>query len=128
MEERRQCRPDRQSLVHNHPTGEVRPSDEDKDITDHLIQVGRILDIQVVDHLIIAPGTLFSLEVGGPMEEFREGTKCVPSYQVAERMRAAAIDAMERGMRRGIREGKLDGLEEDKMEGKKKPSRWPGPC
>lgn len=38
-------------MVHNHPSGSLSPSEADKDITDRLIQVGRIL----VDHLIITP-------------------------------------------------------------------------
>ena len=38
-------------MVHNHPSGSLTPSEADKDITDRLIQVGRIL----VDHLIITP-------------------------------------------------------------------------
>jgi len=45
-------------LVHNHPDGDVIPSDPDKNLTDHLIQVGRILHIKVVEHLIIAANTL----------------------------------------------------------------------
>nr|VFK43888.1 MAG: DNA repair protein RadC [Candidatus Kentron sp. TC] len=66
-------------LMHNHPAGEVRPSDEDKDVTDHLIQVGRILNTQVVDHLIISPETFFSFDITGLMEELRESTKYAPT-------------------------------------------------
>jgi len=37
-------------LVHNHPSGELRPTQEDKDITDRLIQVGRIIiKVDIVD-------------------------------------------------------------------------------
>ena len=46
-------------LVHNHPSGEVKPSDNDKDLTDRLNQVGRILAIEVIDHLIITTRTFF---------------------------------------------------------------------
>nr|VFJ77889.1 MAG: DNA repair protein RadC [Candidatus Kentron sp. FW] len=77
-------------LVHNHPAREIKPSDEDKDTTDHLIQVGRILNIQVVDHMIITPETFFSFEMNGLMGELRASTKYVPPYEVAERMREAA--------------------------------------
>nr|VFK17416.1 MAG: RadC-like JAB domain-containing protein [Candidatus Kentron sp. LPFa]VFK32275.1 MAG: RadC-like JAB domain-containing protein [Candidatus Kentron sp. LPFa] len=76
-------------LVHNHSAGEVRPSDADKDLTDHLIQVGRILNIHVVDHLIIAPETFFSFEITGLMAELWESTKYVPPYEVAERIQEA---------------------------------------
>ena len=37
-------------LVHNHPSGEVKPSKEDINITDRLIKVGIILGINVLDN------------------------------------------------------------------------------
>ena len=40
-------------LVHNHPSGNVEPSEEDLEITKKLIEVGENLDIKVVDHVII---------------------------------------------------------------------------
>ncbi|WP_334322654.1 JAB domain-containing protein [Gilliamella apicola] len=39
--------------VHNHLSDRLLSSEIDKDITDRLIQVGRILNIQLIDHLII---------------------------------------------------------------------------
>lgn len=41
--------------VHHHPSGRLALSLSDKDITDRLIQVGRILNIKFVDYLIISP-------------------------------------------------------------------------
>nr|VFK12559.1 MAG: DNA repair protein RadC [Candidatus Kentron sp. LPFa] len=108
-------------LVHNHPGEAVKPSDEDKDITDRLIQVGRILNIEVVDHLVITSETFFSFEMSGLMVELRASTKYVPPYEVAARIREAAekakAEGLERGIRRGIREGKIRGKEEGKEEG-----------
>ncbi len=40
-------------LVHNHPSGDLQPSEADKDTTDNLIQAGRIVRTEVSDHLII---------------------------------------------------------------------------
>jgi DNA repair protein RadC len=40
-------------LVHNHPSGDPTPSPEDHQVTDHLVQVGDMLDIPVVDHVVI---------------------------------------------------------------------------
>ena len=40
-------------LIHNHPTGSLRPSEADLDLTDNVIQIGRIININVVDHLIL---------------------------------------------------------------------------
>jgi DNA repair protein RadC len=42
---------------HNHPSGEVFPSHEDRGITTRLVQGGKLLDIQVLDHIIIGNGT-----------------------------------------------------------------------
>ena len=43
-------------LLHNHPSGDATPSTEDIRITRQLIEAGKVLDIRVVDHVIIAPG------------------------------------------------------------------------
>jgi DNA repair protein RadC len=41
-------------LVHNHPSGDPEPSDEDLSITKRLIEAGELLGIGVLDHVIIA--------------------------------------------------------------------------
>ncbi len=41
-------------LVHNHPSGNAEPSREDVAITRQLVDAGRIVDIRVLDHIIIA--------------------------------------------------------------------------
>ncbi len=41
-------------LTHNHPGGDVAPSAEDLRITRQLVQAGKIIDIRVLDHVIIA--------------------------------------------------------------------------
>ena len=46
-------------LIHNHPSGNPEPSNEDIAITKKIVEAGRILDIPVFDHLIIA-GNLFT--------------------------------------------------------------------
>lgn len=40
-------------LVHNHPSGDPTPSLEDESITERLAEVGRLLGVGVLDHLII---------------------------------------------------------------------------
>lgn len=40
-------------LVHNHPSGNPEPSNEDKEITEKVIKAGELLQIQVLDHVII---------------------------------------------------------------------------
>ena len=41
-------------LCHNHPSGVLSPSDNDIDLTKHLIEAGELLGIKVLDHLIIS--------------------------------------------------------------------------
>ncbi|MCS7106200.1 MAG: DNA repair protein RadC [Endomicrobia bacterium] len=43
-------------LVHNHPSGDTEPSEEDIKITKVIMKVGRILGIEVKDHVIIGDG------------------------------------------------------------------------
>lgn len=47
-------------LVHNHPSGTLYPSRADKELTHKLFEAGRMLDIAVIDHLIIAEREYFS--------------------------------------------------------------------
>lgn len=46
-------------LVHNHPAGDTEPSDEDKEVTLRCKEAGEKLDIELVDHVIIAPPRRF---------------------------------------------------------------------
>lgn len=40
-------------LAHNHPSGDPEPSEEDMKITERLVESGKILGIEVIDHIII---------------------------------------------------------------------------
>jgi len=50
-------------LAHNHPSGIVTPSQADIDITKHIIEVGKIIGIPVVDHVIIGTNKFISIDV-----------------------------------------------------------------
>lgn len=77
-------------LCHNHPSGELKPSLEDQDITDRLIQVGRIVNLPVIDHLIITDINYLSFADIGLMQKLEKSVKYVPSYEIAQRIRAEA--------------------------------------
>lgn len=51
-------------LAHNHPSGDHRPSADDYRANDRLKQVGEALGIPLVDHLIVAGSTIFSMREG----------------------------------------------------------------
>ena len=38
-------------LVHNHPSGETQPSHEDINLTNRLVECGRIMGIKIIDHI-----------------------------------------------------------------------------
>jgi len=52
-------------LLHNHPSGEAEPSQEDKTITRRLMEAGKLLDIPVLDHIIIGHKKYFSFREAG---------------------------------------------------------------
>lgn len=52
-------------LVHNHPSGQLKPSREDLQITNQLVGAGKILDIPVTDHLIVTREGYLSLREQG---------------------------------------------------------------
>lgn len=47
-------------FVHNHPSGEPEPSMEDRQMTERLVEAGKILGIQVLDHVVIGRWRYFS--------------------------------------------------------------------
>jgi len=47
-------------LIHNHPSGNPEPSSEDISITKKIVEVGKVMDIPVFDHIIIAGKTFTS--------------------------------------------------------------------
>lgn len=52
-------------VVHNHPSGDLRPSPEDKAIIKNLIKAGEILRIALIDSLIISTEDYYSFEDNG---------------------------------------------------------------
>ena len=48
-------------LVHNHPSGDPEPSEEDLSITKRLVEAGELLGISVLDHVIVASRGVVSL-------------------------------------------------------------------
>jgi len=52
-------------IAHNHPSGDVGPSEGDIIVTDKLLQAGKILDIQVNDHIIVGRNRYYSMLENG---------------------------------------------------------------
>ena len=47
-------------LVHNHPSGAIRPSGQDDALTHKIVEAAKLLDIAVLDHIIVGHGKYFS--------------------------------------------------------------------
>ncbi|MCX6274261.1 MAG: DNA repair protein RadC [Bacteroidetes bacterium] len=54
-------------LCHNHPSGNVRPSQQDIDLTKKIFAAGKLLEISVLDHVIVAQGSYYSFADEGMM-------------------------------------------------------------
>ncbi|MBL7913851.1 MAG: DNA repair protein RadC [Bacteroidia bacterium] len=54
-------------MCHNHPSGNHKPSDADLSLTKRIVEAGKVLDISVLDHLIIAGELYYSFADEGKM-------------------------------------------------------------
>lgn len=57
-------------LVHNHPSGNTNISESDKALTDKLLKAGKIIEIDVIDHLVITEKEFFSFADAGLIKDF----------------------------------------------------------
>jgi DNA repair protein RadC len=49
-------------VIHNHPSGDTSPSPEDVNLTRALVQAGKLLGIDMLDHIVVAYGKFTSLK------------------------------------------------------------------
>jgi DNA repair protein RadC len=52
-------------VIHNHPSGDPTPSPDDVAVTRAIVQAGKLLDVDVLDHLVIGQGRWISLKERG---------------------------------------------------------------
>ena len=52
-------------VAHNHPSGDVTPSNPDIDVTNRLVQAGEVIGIKVLDHIIVGNGKFTSMKFEG---------------------------------------------------------------
>ena len=102
-------------MVHNHPDEVVLlPSDADMDLTNHMYQVGKFLNLPVLDHLIINEKKFLSFANTHVLERLARSKKYVLQYkEEAERIR-------EKGRKEGMKIGEIIGREKGEKVGIKK--------
>ncbi len=54
-------------VVHNHPSGLVKPSDEDIKLTQRILEAGKIIGIELLDHVIVSRDNYYSLKANQDM-------------------------------------------------------------
>lgn len=99
-------------LVHNHPSGNLKPSEADLDTTNKLIQAGLLFDIDVVDYVIVTKHSYYSFCDSGLIEKLRWDRKYALTFirdkQVAKEIEKIKKDA-ERHKNRLIKQGEKKG-------------------
>ena len=106
-------------LVHNHPSEPLRPSEEDLDLTNRLIQAGLIMDIEVVDHVIVTKYSYYSFCDSGLIEKLRWDNKYALTFirdkqvteEIAKIKKEVAREKLKEGIKQGIEEGEKQGAQ-----------------
>lgn len=67
-----------------------QPKKGEKDAIDRLLQIGKIVNMPIIDHQIISPKNFLSFEKEGIMQELQQSLKYVPSYELAHQIQEQA--------------------------------------
>ena len=101
-------------LIHNHPSGNLRPSEADINITDQLIQIGRMHNCLVLDHLIINNHSYYSFCDSGLIQKLNDSPKFVPSFLYEkwqkEKIEKNKSQLIKEAEKKGINKGKNEGI------------------
>jgi DNA repair protein RadC len=92
-------------LVHNHPAGILIPSPTDEDLTDQLIQVGLIMHVPILDHLIISETSYYSFKNAGLLDELSKSIKYLPKYKLEQRFEKQLLKTEKKAKKEGVKEG-----------------------
>ena len=122
-------------LIHNHPSGNIKPSQEEKDFTDKMIQACNLMNISLFEHIIITKHSYFSFADTGLIEQLEESTKYLLSYELERKLHEELQEArkeieieskikikksLKKGRQEGLEEGIAKGIEEGEKKGRKK--------
>ncbi len=110
-------------LVHNHPSGGLKPSQSDMDLTNKLIKAGDLLDISVIDHVIVTDKSFFSFATAGLMDKLQEDNKYALSFVYKKKMKKKMEELKRSVEKEKLEFGKIklkEGKEKGKLEGAKK--------
>ena len=107
-------------LVHNHPSGDLIPSEADLGLTNRLIKVGMLLNIEVLDHVIVSPNTFYSFRANSLIEKLKYDKKYAYTFlfekeinkkitllkkEVEKEKKEIAAQNFQKGEEKGIKKG-----------------------
>ncbi|WP_298423265.1 JAB domain-containing protein [uncultured Kordia sp.] len=101
-------------MVHNHPSGNLRISNGDKDFADRLLKVGKLINIDVVDNMIITESGFTSFEDKGIMEQLRKNGLYKVVDRESEAMKALELEFEKK---RADKAGRMDIARKMKADG-----------
>lgn len=102
-------------LLHNHPSGSVKPSREDVIMTKKLIKVGRLMNIGLIDHIIVGGGD-------GSLYSFRnEMPQLFEVWRLAEAVREPNVKEVKKQGGRGSLKEKLEEKKAEVLQRRKAP-------
>ena len=106
-------------MVHNHPNEKILiPSPADLDLTNHMYQVGKFLNLPVIDHFIINEKGFISFMAVGILDKLAKSKKYALQYkEEAERLMKVGE---ERGLKIGLEIGRVEGKQEGEKIGEER--------
>lgn len=80
-------------MVHNHPSGELKPTKADIQLTDKMMAIGKFIKVPVVDHLIISEKDYYSFMEEGLLDEIEQNTTFDLTFKNIEKLQAEMAGA-----------------------------------
>ncbi len=110
-------------LVHNHPSGNIEPSEADKDYTNLIIKACQLMKTPVLDHVIIAEHSYMSFKDSGLLEHLECNMKYALPYDLEKqfhkemqeeirKIRRESREKVKKSLEKGIQQGKKEGVEQ----------------
>ncbi|UII31025.1 DNA repair protein [Fulvivirga ulvae] len=74
-------------MVHNHPSGELKPTQSDIEVTDKMLAIGKFVNVPVIDHLIITEEKYYSFVDSGMLEKIEKETTYDLSFKQIDELK-----------------------------------------
>ncbi len=81
-------------FAHNHPSGNPKPSNNDKEATKDLVYAGHIMNIKVLDHIIIGDNNYFSFAAADLIDDYDSDFLNIKLKAIAGKLRAGHPKSM----------------------------------